>query len=85
MRRQVAMSGAGGGTGGSTFLLARAAINEHGLMRGLWLPGLEATCYRAFSYTGFRIGLYPTVRDAIVGRVVTPGCQIGVHGPYRLS
>ena len=37
------------------------------LTYGLWAPGLEATWGRAFSYTGFRIGLYPTVRDAIVG------------------
>lgn len=51
----------------SSLSLARAAMREHGVLRGLWLPGLEATCYRAFSYTGFRIGLYPTVRDAIVG------------------
>ena len=69
VRRQVAMSvgGSGGAGVGSSLSLARAAAGEHGVIRGLWLPGLEATCYRAFSYTGFRIGLYPTVRDAIVG------------------
>jgi len=49
----------------STLGLARSAIAERGLLRGLWLPGLEATCYRAFSYTGFRIGMYPSVRDAV--------------------
>lgn len=68
VRRQVAMSGgASGAAPASSIALARTAIRERGLARGLWLPGLEATCYRAFSYTGFRIGLYPTVRDAIVG------------------
>jgi solute carrier family 25 uncoupling protein 8/9 len=46
--------------------LARAAIRERGVWRGLWHPGLEATVYRAFTYTGFRIGSYPAVRDAIV-------------------
>ena len=60
-------SSAGGGAPSATSMaLARAAIAEKGVARGLWLPGLEATMYRAFSYTGFRIGLYPTVRNAIV-------------------
>ena len=71
VRRQTAMaasSGSGASAGpASTLALARAAAAEKGILRGLWLPGLEATCYRAFSYTGFRIGLYPSVRDAIVG------------------
>ena len=68
VRRQVAMGGAANGTStvpSSTFALARTAITEKGVWRGLWHPGLEATVYRAFSYTGFRIGLYPSVRDAI--------------------
>jgi solute carrier family 25 uncoupling protein 8/9 len=43
-----------------TLALARDAIKSRGLANGLWLPGLEATCYRAFSYTGFRIGMYPS-------------------------
>lgn len=51
----------------STFSLARTAIAEKGIFRGLWHPGLEATIYRAFSYTGFRIGMYPTVRVGISG------------------
>lgn len=69
VRKQIAMSAssAGGGAPSATSTaLARAAIAEKGFARGLWLPGLEATMYRAFSYTGFRIGLYPTVRNAIV-------------------
>ena len=69
VRKQIAMSAssAGGGAPSATSMaLARAAIAEKGVARGLWLPGLEATMYRAFSYTGFRIGLYPTVRNAIV-------------------
>jgi hypothetical protein len=68
VRRQVAMGGAANGTStvpSSTFALARTAITEKGVWRGLWHPGLEATVYRASSYTGFRIGLYPSVRDAI--------------------
>ena len=30
-----------------TLALARDAIKSRGLANGLWLPGLEATCYRA--------------------------------------
>lgn len=69
VRRQVAMGSAGASGGAvpaSTLALARAAIKERGVYRGLWHPGLEATIYRAFSYTGFRIGMYPAVRDAVV-------------------
>lgn len=69
VRKQIAMSASsasGGAPSATSMALARAAIAEKGVVRGLWLPGLEATMYRAFSYTGFRIGLYPTVRNAIV-------------------
>eukprot|EP00039_Didymoeca_costata_P021251 m.343924 g.343924 ORF g.343924 m.343924 type:complete len:310 (+) comp23554_c0_seq1:104-1033(+) len=48
----------------STRELVVAAVKEEGgLFRGLWVPGLCATWMRGMSYTGFRIGLYPTVRD----------------------
>ena len=68
VRRQVAMGSVSGSAPvpASTLALARAAIRERGAWRGLWHPGLEATVYRAFTYTGFRIGSYPAVRDAIV-------------------
>ena len=69
VRRQVAMGSAGASVSAvpaSTIALARAAIKDKGVYRGLWHPGLEATIYRAFSYTGFRIGMYPAVRDAVV-------------------
>jgi len=78
VRRQVAMGAGSGASGahtvpGSTLALARAAIAERGVFRGLWHPGLEATVYRAFSYTGFRIGMYPAVRDAVVDTNVFGG------------
>ena len=38
---------------------------EDGLWKGLYEPGLAATNIRAFTYTGFRIGLYPTVRNML--------------------
>ena len=69
VRRQVAMGARGASSGAvpaSTLALAKAAIQERGVYRGLWHPGLEATVYRAFSYTGFRIGMSPAVRDAVV-------------------
>lgn len=68
VRRQVAMGSVSGSAPvpASTLALARAAIRERGVWRGLWHPGIEATVYRAFTYTGFRIGSYPAVRDAIV-------------------
>jgi len=55
--------------------LAKAAIAEAdgSLMRGLWQPGLLATWMRGLSYTGFRIGLYPTVRDYYAEKMLTRG------------
>ena len=44
----------------------RRSYVEDGLWRGLYEPGLAATVLRGFTYTGFRIGLYPTVRDYIL-------------------
>ena len=76
VRRQVAMGARGASSGAvpaSTLALAKAAIQERGVYRGLWHPGLEATVYRAFSYTGFRIGMYPAVRDAVVETKVFGG------------
>ncbi|KAG8463128.1 hypothetical protein KFE25_011125 [Diacronema lutheri] len=46
--------------------LARIATDD-GVLAGLWAPGLTATALRAFTYTGCRIGLYPSVRRALVG------------------
>ena len=37
-----------------------------GLLRGLWLPGLQASIAREYLYSGPRIGLYVPVRDALV-------------------
>ena len=72
VRRQIAVasttaaSAAPSSSASSSALgLARSAIAGRGLLRGRWLPGLEATCYRAVANTGFRIGMYPSVRDAV--------------------
>lgn len=47
----------------TSFGIARRAIEKEGLFVGLWQPGLLATWMRGMSYTGFRIGCYPRVRD----------------------
>ena len=51
----------------STWSLARQALDSAGVIRGLWLPGLQAICMRALTYSGFRVGCYPTMRDALPG------------------
>lgn len=52
----------------SMIQLARRAVQRGGgVFHGLWLPGLKANCWRAFTYTGFRVGTYATARDALPG------------------
>lgn len=45
----------------------RQCIAEDGVTAGLMLPGLTATLLRAMTYVAFRVGTYPTVRDAVSG------------------
>lgn len=63
--------------GASTSALARESIARDGFARGLLVPGLAATWMRGLSYTGFRIGLYPTARDAAL-RWVGDGDKDGI-------
>jgi len=58
----------------------RRVVTEDGAFHGLVFPGLTATLLRAFTYTGFRIGLYPTVRDFIAptGSSSAPTLQVKV-------
>ena len=68
----------------SSWQLARIAVERDGLWRGLWLPGLVAICMRAMTYSGFRVGMYPTVRDALssdsIGARVVAGALTGGTG-----
>ena len=50
-------------------VLAREAVERGGggILSGLWLPGLPASCLRALTYSGFRVGCYPAVRDRLPG------------------
>ena len=45
---------------------------EDGFWRGLAEPGLAATTLRAMTYVAFRIGMYSSVRDRIVGTTEAP-------------
>ena len=48
--------------------IAREARAEAGVLRGWWRPAFAPTLCRAFTYTGFRIGAYPSARDAFSDR-----------------
>ena len=60
-RRQIV-----GFSGASPLDMARAVARVDGL-RGLWLPGLQATVLRELLYSGCTKGLYPYARDAVAG------------------
>ena len=60
-RRQIV-----GFSGASPLDMARAVVRADGL-RGLWLPGLQATVLRELLYSGCTKGLYPYARDAVSG------------------
>ena len=81
VRRQIqASSNTSTTTPSSSFGLAQTAIKEAdgSVVRGLWQPGLLATWMRGLSYTGFRIGLYPTVRDYYAEKLKRR--SVGVRG-----
>lgn len=60
-RRQIV-----GFSGASPLDMARAVARADGL-KGLWLPGLQATVLRELLYSGCTKGLYPYARDAVSG------------------
>ena len=60
-RRQIV-----GFSGASPLDMARDVARADGL-RGLWLPGLQATVLRELLYSGCTKGLYPYARDAVAG------------------
>lgn len=58
--------------------ILKDAVASRGVVSGLLEPGLAATWMRGMSYTGFRIGLYPAVRDSfsdnLPGRIAAGAC-----------
>ena len=52
-----------------------AEIKRLGLLRALWFPGLATNCTACTMTVGVRIGLYPSLRDAIAPNAKTPGAM----------
>jgi hypothetical protein len=46
---------------------ARSIVNQEGLIRGLWAPGLGSNAIGAAVARGIGMGCYPTVRKFIIG------------------
>eukprot|EP01041_Mallomonas_annulata_P003388 gene3388-6721_t len=57
--------------------VALKIISEDGIS-GLWTPGLVATCLRGIFYTGFRIGMYPTVKRKVTENIGLKPNSFGV-------
>ena len=54
------------GTAASMRAFAAQVVRSEGLWRGLWAPGLSANFWAVFVSSLGRVGLYPSVRDALV-------------------
>ena len=52
-----------------------AEIKRLGLLRALWFPGLATNACACTMTVGVRIGLYPSLRDAIAPDAKTPGAM----------
>lgn len=60
---------------------AAQIVSEEGIL-GIWKPGLPATWIRAVTYTGMRVGLYPTMKpllqswsgDGIFTKIISGAC-----------
>jgi hypothetical protein len=50
---------------GGIINFARNIVRSEGFFRGLWLPGLGSNMSAICLSTGFRLGVYPTIRDKI--------------------
>lgn len=57
----------------------RRILAEEGLWL-LWTPGLPATWLRGLTYTGFRVGMYPTIKAALPLRTDGGGAGGGSSG-----
>jgi solute carrier family 25 (mitochondrial uncoupling protein), member 8/9 len=66
--------------GGSGSVISMPRLFQEGVdifkqdgLRGLYVPGLLATAMRGFFYAGFRIGMYPAVRQQVQGMFDSDG------------
>ncbi|KAG8461173.1 hypothetical protein KFE25_002362 [Diacronema lutheri] len=60
-------------TAGGLVGFAREIVAREGFAAGLWRPGLGANMLAVFNCTGIRIGIYPTVRDALLAATGSRG------------
>ena len=51
----------------SLLAFARGIVDREGFVRGLYLPGQPWNCVAVALSQGLRLGLYPTVRDSLLG------------------
>jgi len=66
VRWQVAVTSSGNGNA-SLVEFAQAIVQREGFLRGLYLPGQPWNCFAVALSQGLRLGLYPTVRDGLIG------------------
>eukprot|EP00746_Dinoflagellata_sp_MGD_P143447 gnl/MRDRNA2_/MRDRNA2_76276_c0_seq1.p1 gnl/MRDRNA2_/MRDRNA2_76276_c0~~gnl/MRDRNA2_/MRDRNA2_76276_c0_seq1.p1 ORF type:complete len:290 (+),score=19.47 gnl/MRDRNA2_/MRDRNA2_76276_c0_seq1:92-961(+) len=73
--------------------IARDSIALNGILRGLWMPGLPIVCAKALTFSGFRVGCYPLVRNSLPGNgihtklcagCITGGIAAGLFAPLEL-
>ena len=50
------------------YFMIASIIRDEGTLQ-LWIPGLLPTFLRGLLYSGFRIGMYPTVRNVLNGKL----------------
>lgn len=60
-----APAGSGGARPTSLLGFTRSIARQQGVWRGLWRPGLGANMTSICFSTGFRLGIYPTLRDGV--------------------
>jgi len=59
------------GSSSSIYSFFSQVVAKEGLWRGLWKPGCSANMAAICGSTGFRIGVYPTLRESIATLVGT--------------
>jgi hypothetical protein len=55
-------------------------VQEEGIVKGLLTPGLSASIVRSMIYGGYRVGLYSTIRDNLLGLVSLSATKTTTNG-----
>ena len=74
----------------SMWSLASKIVAEEGIVRGLWSPALALNCIACTCSMGFRVGLYPVIRDSLPGektaaQMLAAGSLSGCCGYFLAS